>query len=105
MRPIKLFKGKSMSVEFPQRFIAGDVGAGYVFRYTSGGYEDRPISEDLLPRQIQRLAQDIADIDTEIVEAANAREKAERDFAERKADLEKGFAAIQAIVAEFSPPD
>jgi predicted nucleic acid-binding Zn-ribbon protein len=86
----------------PTRLIAGDVSSDYVFRYASGEYQQQSISPELLSWQIQRVAQDISDIEGELRKVANEKERSQREFAQKKQDLETGFAQIQEIVAKFS---
>jgi hypothetical protein len=86
----------------PTCVIPGDVLSDYVFQSASGGSQEEVDSEDLLPRKIQSVLQDIIDINKEIEKVDGEKQQAQERFTERKAALEKGLANIQQIVARFS---
>jgi hypothetical protein len=86
----------------PTRVIPGDVPSDYVFRSASGDSQEEVDSEDLLPRKIQSVLQDIIDVDNEIKKVDRERQQALEGFTQRKAELEEGLAKIQQIVAGFS---
>jgi hypothetical protein len=80
--------------------------ADYVFVSTSGAISELPVSQNLLLRQIQRLTQDLVDVDVDVnVDEAVKRtqqEKADLEwhFWQMKANLEAGLFEIRGIFAE-----
>jgi hypothetical protein len=88
--------------EPPTRVIPGDVPSDYEFRSASGDSQEEVDSEDLLPRKIQSVLQDIIDVDKEIEKVDREKQEALERFNQRKAELEEGLAKIQQIVAGFA---
>jgi t-SNARE complex subunit (syntaxin) len=91
-----------MTEDSPVRFIPGDVSPDYEFKYASGNYEEQPISPDLLPRQVQRVAQDISDLEREIERVNKDKEAILQQSQERKSELERHLTALRVLTAEFS---
>jgi hypothetical protein len=88
-----------MSDTGPRRFIPGDAPSDYAFKHTALPPDPPSLAPELIPRRIQRLSQDLVELDEAIKDIANQRQKAAEDLAQRQEQYARGIAGLRSIIA------